>query len=409
MIKDKKPKRRSSDLTNQIFGNLRVLNRVENINGRPVWACLCLCGNIVDVKSKNLLTDKSKHCGCLLNYAEFSEEETLWIKSQIGKKDHQEVADELGVSRDQLRYHLKKNNIKWRDFKVWKEEEDQWLRDNAKKITYAEAGRHFGLDREVVRHRARALKITWTEKVEKVDRQSLDVPKEWKLLPDNRVEAKKVNSIHFFTGRVCENGHLDLRLTSSNGCMECVRQRSKGYYYDNHERNKAEARERAKKRFESGAYQKYLETGGREKRNKRTKEREKNDLNFYLSRRLRARSKNAIKFATGETALIKTDILHGCNIEFIRSHIESLFEEGMSWENHGLLLDGWQIDEIRPISSFDLTDIRQQMVCFNWRNRQPLWSSENRSKYSNFSKLDEESWIKRMRDLGFEGELFTIY
>ena len=99
------------------------------------------------------------------------------------------------------------------------------------------------------------------DKVEKVDRQSLNVPKEWKLLPDNRTEAKKVNSIHFFTGRVCESGHLDLRLTSNNSCMECVRERSKGYYYKYHEEKKAKARERAKKRFESGAYQKYLETG----------------------------------------------------------------------------------------------------------------------------------------------------
>ena len=72
------------------------------------------------------------------NFAEFSEEETLWIKSQIGKKNHQEVADELGVSRDQLRYHLKKNDINWRNFKIWEKEEDQWLRDNAKKITYEE-------------------------------------------------------------------------------------------------------------------------------------------------------------------------------------------------------------------------------------------------------------------------------
>ena len=124
---------------------------------------------------------------------------------------------------------------------------------------------------------------------------------------------------------------------------------------------------------------------------------------------MRARSKNAIKFATGETALIKTDILHGCDIEFIRKHLESLFEEEMSWENHGLLKDGWQIDEIRPVSSFDLTDIRQQKVCFNWRNRQPLWSTENRVKYSQYSEKDEKAWIKRMRDLKFNGDLFTLY
>ena len=63
----------------------------------------------------------------------------------------------------------------------------------------------------------------------------------------------------------------------------------------------------------------------------------------------------------------------------------------------------------RPVSSFDLTDIRQQKVCFNWRNRQPLWSTENRVNYSQYSENDEKAWIKRMRDLKFNGDLFTLY
>jgi len=48
-------------------------------------------------------------------------------------------------------------------------------------------------------------------------------------------------------------------------------------------------------------------------------------------------------------------------------------------------------------------------LCFNWRNRQPLWSTENRVNYSQYSENDEKAWIKRMRDLKFNGDLFTLY
>ena len=64
---------------------------------------------------------------------------------------------------------------------------------------------------------------------------------------------------------------------------------------------------------------------------------------------------------------------------------------------------------LKPISSFDLTDIRQQKVCFNWRNLQPLKGSENNAKRDIYNKKDETAWVKRMRDLGYEGELFLKY
>ena len=37
-------------------------------------------------------------------------------------------------------------------------------------------------------------------------------------------------------------------------------------------------------------------------------------------------------------------------------------------------------------------------------------ATKDNAKCSNFyTKEDEKLWIKRMRDLGFEGELFTLY
>lgn len=58
------------DLTNQRFGNLYVIERDENIctnNGRShvAWKCLCLCGNVVTVRSDNLRKGCTISCGCI--------------------------------------------------------------------------------------------------------------------------------------------------------------------------------------------------------------------------------------------------------------------------------------------------------------------------------------------------------
>ena len=68
----------------------------------------------------------------------------------------------------------------------------------------------------------------------------------------------------------------------------------------------------------------------------------------------------------------------GCSIEDFRERIESLWEKGMNWENFGR--NGWHIDHITPCSWFDLTDDKQAKECFNWKNLQPMWESENCSK-----------------------------
>lgn len=50
----------------------------------------------------------------------------------------------------------------------------------------------------------------------------------------------------------------------------------------------------------------------------------------------------------------------------------------MSWGNYGKF--GWHIDHIIPCAAFDLAREDHQMVCFNYRNLQPLWSKDNLSK-----------------------------
>jgi hypothetical protein len=70
--------------------------------------------------------------------------------------------------------------------------------------------------------------------------------------------------------------------------------------------------------------------------------------------------------------------LLGCSPSELRQHLESLWQEGMSWSNYGLY--GWHIDHKRPISSFDLSCEEQAKQCFHYSNLQPLWAKDNLAK-----------------------------
>ena len=104
------------------------------------------------------------------------------------------------------------------------------------------------------------------------------------------------------------------------------------------------------------------------------RERKENDINFRLTHTLGDRLRSAIK-SSGVKKNTKTINLIGCDIPFLKKYLEALFKPGMSWENHGR--SGWHIDHIYPCASFDLTNPRQQKICFHYSNLQPLWAKEN--------------------------------
>lgn len=79
-----------------------------------------------------------------------------------------------------------------------------------------------------------------------------------------------------------------------------------------------------------------------------------------------------------------------CTVGFLKEYIEGLFSEGMTWDNYGKGKGNsvWQIDHIKPVSSFDLFDETQVKECFHYNNIQPLWAGDNSKKGS---KLN---WVK---------------
>jgi hypothetical protein len=113
--------------------------------------------------------------------------------------------------------------------------------------------------------------------------------------------------------------------------------------------------------------------------NARRRARRLADPKYKIKTILRARLRKALR---GKNKSESTLALVGCSIPDLIQHIESLFTEGMTWENHGLY--GWHLDHIKPCAAFDLEDLEQQRECFNYNNLQPLWAADNRKKSNKY-------------------------
>ncbi len=145
---------------------------------------------------------------------------------------------------------------------------------------------------------------------------------------------------------------------------EYVLSKAKEYYLKN--KNKKLAYQ---KKYKKENYTKISEY-----QKKYTKKRRKNDIQYKLSNDLRRRILLALQ-KKDIRKTYKTIDLIGCTLDQLVNHLEKQFKSGMTWENRGF--NGWHIDHIIPISSFDLTDIEQQKICFHYSNLQPLWAKEN--------------------------------
>jgi hypothetical protein len=98
------------------------------------------------------------------------------------------------------------------------------------------------------------------------------------------------------------------------------------------------------------------------------------DLSFRFAHNLRTRYNQALrrKESPKSTSVTK---LAGCSIGDLRAHIQAQFQPGMTWGNWAP--DGWHLDHIKPIASFDRPD---HPDCWHYSNLQPLWAEENLKK-----------------------------
>jgi hypothetical protein len=93
---------------------------------------------------------------------------------------------------------------------------------------------------------------------------------------------------------------------------------------------------------------------------------------YYLQNVCRARIWQALKGIGSKPT--KTEIMLGCTYAGLRDHLESMFRDGMSWDNRGK----WHIDHIVPLSSAKTEEDVIKLCHFT--NLQPLWAQENKMK-----------------------------
>lgn len=94
---------------------------------------------------------------------------------------------------------------------------------------------------------------------------------------------------------------------------------------------------------------------------------------FRFKEQLKCRMYSAFK-ALGEKKPARSMEMLGGTLEEIRTHIETRFTNGMTWENYGK----WHADHVIPLSSAK-TEKEMVKLC-HYMNLQPLWAIDNLRK-----------------------------
>ena len=162
-------------------------------------------------------------------------------------------------------------------------------------------------------------------------------------------------------------------------CKDCKKKKDKLYY----EANKKKIKDRVV------AYHKENPEVGQKARrdwNKRNKKKMRlyraewkkrkynNDSLYKLNCLIRSNCTRLSSLVKQQKELRSLEYL-GCTIEEFKTHIESLWLDGMTWENHG----DWHIDHKIPLDYF-VKNEDDPWKANHYSNLQPLWAEENLRK-----------------------------
>ena len=197
----------------------------------------------------------------------------------------------------------------------------------------------------------------------------------------NKDKMKIYDKTHYEANREkILTGKKSYYLANKDKLKDRMKIYSKIYYKANKDKVKALAKVYYEiNRDKRIAYGKAYSKANRDKvnahRNIYRNNRMKTDIQFKLSRVLRRRLSQALHGNYKNGSAVK-DL--GCSIDELKTHLESKFQSGMTWDNWSF--KGWHIDHIKPLASFDLTDREQLLIACHYTNLQPLWAKDNLAK-----------------------------
>ena len=106
------------NLLGNVYGRLTVTkySRLDN-SQKAMWMCLCQCGNITEVRSGDLISNKIKSCGCLLS--ETSRENVKISHKKYPKSyNYKGIGDLTGSYIRRIKHHAL---LKRREYNLTKE------------------------------------------------------------------------------------------------------------------------------------------------------------------------------------------------------------------------------------------------------------------------------------------------
>jgi len=117
----------------------------------------------------------------------------------------------------------------------------------------------------------------------------------------------------------------------------------------------------------------------KDRRNKRLKEKRETDVSFKLSTDIATTMRRSLK---GKKNRAPWETLVDYDTNELKKHFESLFTEGMSWDNYGRGKYEWSLDHKIPICKWNITSNECQALkdCWALDNLQPLWHVRNMEK-----------------------------
>ena|SRR3990167_2371311 len=164
-------------------------------------------------------------------------------------------------------------------------------------------------------------------------------------------------------------------------CIGCWKTRNKQWVKDNPEIVKEMNLEYYEEHKEEIIkYQKQYCKTHKEKINVRSVQRRKEDPEFKIKWYLRTRLYKAIKrnsksgSSVADLGMIISDFKKWLEEKFYANPITG---EMMTWENYG---KSWEIDHVKALCLFDLTDRKQFLEAVHFSNLRPLWKEDHYKK-----------------------------
>jgi hypothetical protein len=108
------------------------------------------------------------------------------------------------------------------------------------------------------------------------------------------------------------------------------------------------------------------------------------DIIYKIINNLSCRACKTLKKYKVDRPMTHMDLI-GLEPKELKEYIKCKFTDDMSFDNYNEL----EVDHIKPISIYDLTDLTQLKECFNYKNLQPLSKIDNQQKSNKYNHINK--------------------